>query len=144
MLRAVSRASLSMATNNTKYLVKEKGGSLIPTTSSKPTISQPNEVMIRMKAIAINPADAKMIDFGGRVTSWPFVPGLDGAGIVEEVGPEVKKVAVGDEVLALFAAEDRGGSYQNFAVVPERNVAKKPATWSFEDAASLGCVVPLP
>jgi NADPH:quinone reductase-like Zn-dependent oxidoreductase len=111
MLRVGSKVSFNMAANNTKYLVKEKGGSLIPISTLKPTITQPNEVMIHMQAIAINPTDATMIDYGGRVTSWHFVPGLDGAGIVEEVGPEVKKVAVGDTVLALFTVEDRGGSY---------------------------------
>ena len=41
----------------------------------------------------------------------------------------------------MFSAGDRGGSYQNFAVVQELMVAKKPTAWSFEDAATLGCVV---
>jgi NADPH:quinone reductase-like Zn-dependent oxidoreductase len=132
-----------MASTNTKYLVHGKGGPLIATTTLKSTIVEPTEVVIRLKAIAINPADCKMIDHGRRVTSWPIVPGLDGAGIVEAVGDSVKKFAVGDEVLAVFTGTDRGGSFQNFAVVQETMVAKKPTTWSFEDAATLACVVPL-
>ena len=139
----VSIASPNMASENTKYLVRGKGSPLVATTTAKPTIVEPTEVMIRLKAIAINPADCKMIDQGHRVTSWPLVPGLDGAGVVEAVGDDVKNFAFGDEVLALFAVGDRGGSYQNFAVVQEMMVAKKPKTWSFEDAATLGCVVPL-
>jgi NADPH:quinone reductase-like Zn-dependent oxidoreductase len=130
-----------MASNNTKYLVREKGGPLVATTTAKPTIIEPTEVMIRLKAIAINPADWKMIDQGHIITSWPFVPGLDGAGVVEAVGDDVKNFAVGDEVLALFWVGDRAASYQNFAVVQETKVARKPTTWSFEDAATLGCVV---
>ena len=144
MLTIVSIAFLNMASSNTKYVVREKGSPLVATTTAKPTIIEPTEVMICLKAIAINPADCKMIYQGHRVTSWPFVPGLDGAGVVEAVGDEVKNFAVGDQVLAMFTASDRAGSYQNFAVVEEMMVAKKPITWSFEDAATLACVVLFP
>ncbi|KAK9317525.1 hypothetical protein V1524DRAFT_423220 [Lipomyces starkeyi] len=51
--------------------------------------------MIRLKAIAINPAVCKMIGQGHRVASWPLVPGLDGAGVVEAVGDNVKNFAFG-------------------------------------------------
>ncbi|KAJ5175768.1 uncharacterized protein N7482_001645 [Penicillium canariense] len=79
-----------------------------------------------------------MIDEGHRVTSWPFVPGLDGAGVVEQVGEGVLDFAAGDRVLALFTPGDRSGSYQEYAVVQEKDVAKIPARWSFEDASTLG------
>ncbi|KAI0128000.1 putative alcohol dehydrogenase, partial [Xylariales sp. AK1849] len=126
-----------MAFENTQYLVRERGGHLEATNTAKPTITQPTEVTIRLKAIAVNPADIKMIDQGHRVTSWPLVPGLDGAGVVEAIGDGVKNLAIGDEVLAMFIG-NQGGSYQRFAVVQEMMVAKKPAAWSFEDAATLG------
>jgi len=130
-----------MVSQNSKVLVPGKGGPLGIATTAKPTIIEPNEVIIRLKAIAINPADCKMIDHGHRVTSWPLVPGLDGAGIIDAVGDNVKNFEVGDEVLAQFMAGDRGGSYQNFAVVQEAMIARKPSTWSFEEAATLGCVL---
>ncbi|KAH8803692.1 chaperonin 10-like protein [Xylogone sp. PMI_703] len=126
-----------MALENIKYLALRQGGSLVPTSATKPTITEPNEVMIRLKAIAINPADYKMVDYGRRVESWPCVPGLDGSGIVEAIGEEVKNFKVGDEVLAMFTSGDRGASFQSFAVVKEMMVAKKPSAWSFEEAASL-------
>lgn len=126
-----------MMSQNTRYLVPGKGRPLEVATAAKPTVSDPSEVMIRLKSIAINPADYKMIDEGARVTSWPLVPGLDGAGVVEAVGDNVKRFAVGDEVLAMFTAGDRGGSYQTFAVLQERMVAHKPSEWSFQEAASL-------
>ncbi|KAJ5811963.1 hypothetical protein N7474_008264 [Penicillium riverlandense] len=127
-----------MALQNIKYLVREKGGQLVATSVPKPIIVEATEVMIRLKAIAINPADCKMIDQGHRVASWPLVAGLDGSGVVEAVGDRVKNFAIGDEVLAMFASGDRGASFQKYAVVPEMMVAKKPSTWSFENAATLG------
>ena len=130
-----------MASENIKYLVRAKGSPFVATPTPKPTLVAPTEVMIRLKAIAINPADCKMIDQGHRGTSWPLVPGLDGAGFVEAVGNDVKNFAVGDGALAMFTAGYRAGSFQNFAVVEEVMVAKKPTTWSFEEAATLGCVV---
>lgn len=122
---------------NTKYIVREKGGPLVFTTTSKPTTIESTEVVIRLKAIAINPADIKMIDQGLRISSWPLVAGLDGAGVVEAVGDKVTSVGVGDEVLAKFTPGDRGGSFQQFAVIQEAMVAQKPAAWSFEEAATL-------
>src|SRR4051794_20804448 len=125
LIRNVIRTR-NMATENTRILVDEKGGPLNVNTAEKPFATDPKDVVIRLKAIAINPADCKMIDQGQRVSSWPFVPGLDGSGVVEAVGDEVSTVAIRDEVLALFTAGDRSGSYQKYAVVKENMVAKKP------------------
>ncbi|KAL3417146.1 hypothetical protein PVAG01_11146 [Phlyctema vagabunda] len=127
-----------MASENTRLLVLEKAGRLMTTSSAKPTTLEPNEVMIRLNTVAINPADTKMIDQGHRVTSWPLVPGLDGAGVIEAVGDHVKDFAPGDGVLAMFTPGDRGAAFQNFAVVSDGMVAKKPKAWSFQGAATLG------
>jgi NADPH:quinone reductase-like Zn-dependent oxidoreductase len=126
-----------MAAKNTKYLIRGKGKHLEISAAPIPSNLDSTEIVIRLQAIAINPADCKTIDHGHRVTTWPIVPGLDGAGVVEAVGSEVKRFTVGDEVVAMFSASDRGGSFQNFAVVPEMMVAKKPSMWTFEDAATL-------
>lgn len=129
-----------MPSQNTKFLVQEQGSSLIETDAPKPTAIGTTEVVTRLKAVAINPADVKMIDQGHRVSSWPLVPGLDGAGFVEAIGTKVDRFAVGDRVLAQFVPGDRGGSCQKFSVVEESLVAKVPDVWSFEDAATLGYV----
>lgn len=121
-----------------KCLVREKRASLDIISATKPDNLKPSEVTIRLKAIAINPADFKMIDHGHRVTSWPFVPGLDGAGIVEAIGSDVTLYTPGDRVLALFEPGDRGGSYQTLATVQEQDVTWIPISWSFEDASTLG------
>ena len=51
--------------------------------------------------------------YGTYVPSWPFVFGSDGAGVVEDVGENVKGVKKGDEVLGTFSAGDeRKASFQ--------------------------------
>lgn len=122
----------------TKCLVREKGAPLEIISATKPGTIGQTEVAIRLKAIAINPADFKMIDQGHRATSWPLVPGLDGAGVVEATGNDVTSFTPGDRVLALFAPGDRGGSYQTLAFVQEKDVTRIPNAWSFEHASTLG------
>ncbi|KAJ6084663.1 hypothetical protein N7486_011463 [Penicillium sp. IBT 16267x] len=124
--------------HNTRYLARQQGGSLLATVTERPVAIAPMEVLINVKAVAINPADYKMIDEGHRVTSWPLAPGLDGAGVVEGIGANVKNVSLGDRVLALFTPGECAGSYQKFAVVEAKSVARIPNSWSLEDAASLG------
>lgn len=63
----------------------------------KPT---PDNVIIKNHAIAINPVDWKIQDYGFFVQSWPFILGTDVAGEVVEVGENVKKFKKGDRVLA--------------------------------------------
>jgi NADPH:quinone reductase-like Zn-dependent oxidoreductase len=128
----------------TKYLARQKGSPLEAIMAPKPSILQPTEVLIRVKTVAINPADYKMIDQGHRVTSWPLVPGLDGAGIIEQVGDEAGDFKIGDRVLAFFTAGDRSGSYQEYAVVQGKDVAKLPAKWSLDQASTLGFVATIP
>lgn len=129
-----------MALQNTKYLVRELGGPLTTQVTSKPSLLGANEVLIHVKSIAVNPADYKMIDQGHRITAWPLVPGLDGAGVVDRVGEAVQRFSPGDRVTAQFVPGERGASYQTFAAVKEDSVARIPDSWSFENAASLGYV----
>ena len=59
----------------------------------------PNQVRVKILAAALNPVDYKIQKFGHPMaTSYPFINGLDGAGIVAELGPNVTKVAKGDKV----------------------------------------------
>ncbi|MEU2629042.1 NADP-dependent oxidoreductase [Kitasatospora sp. NPDC007106] len=93
----------------------------------------PGQVRIRVRAASVNPFDLKIRS--GRMAadapvSFPVVPGLDAAGVVDAVG-ENAGAAVGDEVLGSTA----GGSYAEYALL-DRPVAKPPAL-SWEAAASL-------
>ena len=126
-----------MASQNTQYIAPAQRARLVASTSPKPTADDAGDVVIRLKAVAINPVDVNMIDKGLRVASWPLVPGMDGSGVVEEVGTQIEGVAVGDRVLAMFAPGGRSGTFQELAVVRQGMVARIPDSWAFEDAATL-------
>ena len=126
---------------NRQLCATAQGQPLVTTSTDTPNDLQPHQVLIQLRAVAINPADSKMVQDGHRVTRWPFIPGLDGAGIVSAAGRDVKNFKVGDEVLAMFTpTSDTGGSYQNYAIASEMMVAPKPKQWSFAEAATLRCV----
>ena len=62
----------------------------------------PGQVTIRMEACSINPADLLMIE--GKYASIPETPcplGIEGAGVIEAVGPGVTRLAPGDPVMSL-------------------------------------------
>lgn len=61
---------------------------------------QPNEVAIRMQAAPINPADLNSIEGKYPIkASLPATPGMEGAGIVIEVGTAVRDLNIGDQVI---------------------------------------------
>ncbi len=59
----------------------------------------PRDVLVRLSASGICHTDLTVID-GLSALPLPMVPGHEGCGVVEEVGPEVRRVGVGDRVLA--------------------------------------------
>ncbi|KPI05019.1 6-methylsalicylic acid synthase, 6-deoxyerythronolide-B synthase [Actinobacteria bacterium OK074] len=61
--------------------------------------------------------------------------GLEGAGVVTEVGPGVREFAVGDRVLGMFPA-----AYGPLAVADARTVARIPDGWTFAQAATVPIV----
>ncbi len=100
------------------------------------------DVLVRLKAAALNPADSFFRSLGAYVESDnPFVLGHDGAGIIEEVGAGVSRFKPGDEVCFCNGGlGDTPGTYAQFAVVPEAQLAAKPASISFAQAAALPLV----
>ena len=69
----------------------------------------------------------------------PWIPGYDVAGTVEKVGAKASKFKVGDPVYA-FISIPSGGGYAEYAVAKEHQVAAKPATLSFAEAAAVPSV----
>ncbi|KAI9654282.1 MAG: putative secondary metabolism biosynthetic enzyme [Alyxoria varia] len=100
-------------------------------------IPGPEEICIRTKAIGLNPLDWKSHDYGVMVQSWPTVLGIDAAGVVDSVGSSVQTFHPGEEVFNLCGGSTRAGAYQEIVTVPSHQVAKKPASLTFEEAASL-------
>jgi zinc-binding alcohol dehydrogenase family protein len=104
-------------------------------TVTTPTL-QPRDLLVRVKAFAVNPVDAKRRRAGNAPLPFPKILGFDGAGIVEQVGPEVSLFHVGDEVY--FAGDaTRQGCYAEFVAIDERIVGHKPKTLSFAEAAAI-------
>ena len=96
------------------------------------------DVLVRVRAAAINPADWKMRQgnpMSGKLHS-PVVIGLDLAGDVVSAGPEATRFKAGDAVFG-FLPITRPGSYAQFAAVPERALALKPAKTTYAEAASM-------
>ena len=95
---------------------------------------EPGEVLIRVVAAGVNRPDIQQ-----RRGLYPPppgaspIPGLDVAGIVEEIGPDVKGVSVGDAVCALA----NGGGYAEYCCVPVLQCMPIPRGFTFIEAASL-------
>lgn len=74
-------------------------------TAEKPS-PKGKEVLVRLQASSLNYRDYLLaIGTYNPRQKLPLIPLCDGAGIVEEVGPEVKNLKVGDQVIALFAED---------------------------------------
>ncbi|MDX1807779.1 MAG: NADP-dependent oxidoreductase, partial [Paenisporosarcina sp.] len=106
-----------------------------------PTLG-PSDLLVAIHAASINPIDFKIRD--GKVKmllqyKMPLVLGNDFAGEVIQVGSEVKKFQVGDEVFGR-PRKTRIGTFAESISVHEDDVALKPKNLTFEEAASLPLV----
>ena len=99
-------------------------------------VPQGRDILVAVKAIAINPVDVKVRAPKDKVEAAPRVIGYDAAGVVEAVGPAATLFKPGD---AVYYAGDltRSGTNQQFHLVDERIVGHKPTTLSFAEAAAL-------
>src|SRR5258706_13151214 len=92
------------------------------------------EVLVRLMAAGVNPADWKFRQGYMKAyvpLSFPWTPGLEGAGVVEAVGPDVTAFKPGDAVFGPINA-----TYAQYTVAPVVELALKPAALSFDEAAS--------
>ncbi len=103
---------------------------------------RPRDVVVRVKAVSVNPVDSKVrrgVRGGTLLPGSATVPGWDAAGVVEAAGSEARRFKPGDEVF--FAGEiTRPGSYAEFAACDERIAGRKPRSLSFEEAAAVPLV----
>ncbi len=101
----------------------------------------PGEVLVRVRCAAVNPVDWKIMAgyLDPLLHTWfPVIPGWDVAGVVEQVGLDTPEFSEGDEVIA-YARRDMvyDGTFAEYACVPVRAVARKPATLDWAQAAGL-------
>jgi NADPH:quinone reductase-like Zn-dependent oxidoreductase len=121
----------------------------------------PGEVRVRVAAVAVNHLDLWVRKGLPHLKlEYPFRLGADVAGTVDEVGPGVRGVAVGDEVVVnpghscgrcreclsgrdnlcrfyRLMGEDMSGGYCELLTVPAQNVVPKPKSLPFAEAAAL-------
>ena len=102
----------------------------------------PGQVRLRIYAAAVNPTDT-MARNGSRAAEQkvdppPYIPGMDAAGIVDEIGEGVTTgVAIGDRVMAMVCPKGSHGAYREQIVLDQRAVVPVPAGTSHIEACTL-------
>jgi NADPH:quinone reductase len=102
----------------------------------------PGQLKIRVRAAAVNPADT-LLRSGGMAAQLadvppPFVPGMDAAGVLEQVGAGVvTDLRPGDRVVAVVSPRGSHGAYAEHVVVPAESVVRAPAGATDAEAATL-------
>jgi NADPH:quinone reductase-like Zn-dependent oxidoreductase len=102
----------------------------------------PGELRIRVRAAAVNPTDT-VLRSGGRAerlrdVSPPHVPGMDAAGVLEQIGDGVETdLALGDHVAAIVLPLGQRGAYAERVVVPAESVVRAPRSATDVEAATL-------
>jgi NADPH2:quinone reductase len=101
----------------------------------------PGELRIKVRAATVNPTDV-MTRNGTRAEQQkidppPYVPGMDIAGTVDEVGDGVTGIKSGDAVMAMVVTKASHGGYREQIVLNAQSVVSTPAGTSFVEAATL-------
>jgi NADPH:quinone reductase len=112
------------------------GGPEVLSVIDEPTRAPgPDEVVIEVRAAGTNPADVKAYTgvFGTDESKLPLRLGYEAAGVVREVGADIRDLAPGDEVIAFRVT----GGYAEQLVVPRTALTRKPPTLDWPAAAGL-------
>ena len=123
-----------------------------PLTVSEAPLTAPGagEILVRGRAVAINPFDGVVQALGGMITPWvayPAVLGSDVAGEVVSVGPDVSRFRPGDRVFGLALGIDKvanraaEGAFQEYVILRQDATAPIPDGIGFEQAAVLPLAV---
>ncbi len=97
---------------------------------------QAGEVLVRVLAAGVNPVDWKITEGymkNFRPVQFPYIPGRDISGIIEEIGPGVTAFQKGQ---AVFGQSAKGG-YSEHTIASVNTLALKPEMLSFEEAAAI-------
>lgn len=119
----------------THYLPIQDTNAFLDLEIEKPT-PQGRDILVAIKAIAVNPVDTKVRAPKDKVESPARIIGYDASGVVEAVGPDATLFKPGD---AVYYAGDitRSGTNAEFHLVDERIVGHKPKSLSHAEAAAL-------
>ncbi|UXN03512.1 MULTISPECIES: zinc-binding alcohol dehydrogenase family protein [unclassified Bartonella] len=118
-----------------KSLPIDDSQSLIDVDVAMPKIGA-QDLLVEIKAISVNPIDYKTRLASGPFDDQPRILGFDAAGIVTELGSEVRGFKLGDAVY-YAGAINRQGSNAQYQAIDHRLVALKPKTLDFAAAAAI-------
>lgn len=126
-----------------KAIVLEQFGGtefLIEKEIEKPIIKN-NEVLVKVKAISINPVDVKVRSRKAPLAESlaqynPLILGWDISGVVVETGSEVTLFKVGDEVFGMVNFAGHGKAYAEYIAAPAEHLAVKPRNITHIEAAA--------
>jgi NADPH:quinone reductase-like Zn-dependent oxidoreductase len=120
-------------------LLNEAGGieNFVFRDIEKPTL-QVGEVLVKIKAIGINPADAYARQNEEMITMFtgsarPAIIGWDISGEITEKGEDTDGFEIGDNV---FGFTSNGRAYAEYVAIPASAIAHKPANISHQEAAA--------
>lgn len=116
----------------TEFLIEEK--------IEKPIIKN-NEVLVKVKAISINPVDVKVRSRKAPLAEIlaqydPLILGWDISGVAVETGSEVASLKIGDEVFGMVNFAGHGKAYAEYVAVPAEHLAVKPENITHIEAAA--------
>lgn len=96
----------------------------------------PSEVVVRLQSVGVNPVDAYIRSGLYRPDlKLPYTPGLDGAGVISAIGPEVRHRQVGQRV---YVAWSLSGTYGEEVLCKEFQTHPLPDSISFSQGAAIG------
>lgn len=98
-----------------------------------------NQVLVRVKAVGVNPLDSYVRTGGFGPQPFPYIPGMDFAGVVEQVGANVSAVRRGDRVYG-STTNVMNNAYAEYVAVKENFVHPLPDELSY----SQGAAIPVP
>ncbi|XP_057963805.1 uncharacterized protein LOC131154964 [Malania oleifera] len=101
---------------------------------------KPDDVLVRARAVSINPLDTRMRAGYGRSIFGPLLPlilGRDISGEVASVGASVCSFSVGQEVFGALHPTALRGTYADYAILSEHELALKPATVTHVEASAI-------
>lgn len=124
------------------FVVEESGGPFRLREVQVP-VPGANQVLVKISHSGVNPLDTKIRagEAAHARQPLPAVLGLDMAGVVESVGPDVPQFRPGDEVFGMVGGVGGlQGTLAEFVAVDASLIARKPATLSMREAAALPLV----
>ncbi|MFD0480083.1 NADP-dependent oxidoreductase [Nonomuraea thailandensis] len=124
------------------YAIKQRafgGPEVLEFTEAEQPVPGPDDVLVRVRAASVNPADWKIRTGGAALpVDLPFIPGFDLAGVVERIGDRVSRFRPGDDVFGMPTPFT--GTYAQYVRAPAADLALKPAGLDHNQAAALSSV----